>query len=36
VDISFACEADMNKFIAMGFKEGFAAAHQNLDELLAK
>ena len=36
IDISFAAEADMNKIIEMGFKEGFAAAHQNLDELLAR
>lgn len=35
-NISFESEADLNKIIEMGFKEGFAAAHQNLDELLAK
>jgi uncharacterized protein YndB with AHSA1/START domain len=34
-EISFASEADMDKIIEMGFKEGFAAAHQNLDEVLA-
>ena len=34
--ISFESEADMDKVIAMGFKEGFAAAHSNLDELLAR
>jgi len=28
-------EADLEKIIEMGFKEGFAAAHNNLDELLA-
>jgi uncharacterized protein YndB with AHSA1/START domain len=36
VEVKFATEADMNKIVEMGFKEGFAAAHQNLDELLAK
>ncbi len=36
VDITFATEADLDKIIEMGFKEGFAAAHNNLDELLAK
>ncbi len=35
VEVSFATEADMEKIIEMGFKEGFAAAHNNLDELLA-
>ena len=35
VEISFASEADLDKIVAMGFKEGFAAAHSNLDELLA-
>jgi uncharacterized protein YndB with AHSA1/START domain len=35
VEITFATEADMEKIIEMGFKEGFAAAHGNLDELLA-
>ena len=35
VEITFASEADMEKIIEMGFKEGFAAAHGNLDELLA-
>jgi len=35
VEITFASEADMEKIIEMGFKEGFAAAHTNLDELLA-
>jgi uncharacterized protein YndB with AHSA1/START domain len=34
--ITFASEEDMNKIIEMGFKEGFEAAHGNLDELLAK
>jgi len=36
VEITFATEADMEKIIEMGFKEGFTAAHGNLDELLAK
>jgi uncharacterized protein YndB with AHSA1/START domain len=34
--ITFPTLADMEKIIEMGFKEGFAAAHGNLDELLAK
>jgi uncharacterized protein YndB with AHSA1/START domain len=33
--ITFASEADLNKIVEMGFKEGFAMAHNNLDELLA-
>jgi uncharacterized protein YndB with AHSA1/START domain len=36
VVITFDSEEDLNKIIEMGFKEGFAAAHTNLDELLAK
>jgi uncharacterized protein YndB with AHSA1/START domain len=36
VEITFASEADMEKTLEMGFKEGFAATHGNLDELLAK
>jgi uncharacterized protein YndB with AHSA1/START domain len=35
VEISFSSEADLETIIEMGFKEGFAAAHTNLDELLA-
>jgi uncharacterized protein YndB with AHSA1/START domain len=35
VVITFASEEDLNKIVAMGFKEGFTAAHSNLDELLA-
>ncbi len=35
VEITFASETDLEKIIEMGFKEGFAAAHTNLDELLA-
>ncbi len=34
--ITFATEKDMETIIEMGFKEGFTAAHGNLDELLAK
>jgi uncharacterized protein YndB with AHSA1/START domain len=33
--ITFKSEEDMEKIIEMGFKEGFAAAHGNLDEVLA-
>jgi len=36
VDLTFETEADLNKIVEMGFKEGFAAAHNNLDELLAQ
>ena len=35
VEITFTSVADLEKIIEMGFKEGFAAAHVNLDELLA-
>jgi len=35
VEVTFATVADLDKIIEMGFKEGFAAAHNNLDELLA-
>ena len=35
VEISFPSEADLEKIVEMGFKEGFAAAHKNLDEVLA-
>ncbi len=35
VEITFASEADLETIIKMGFKEGFTAAHSNLDELLA-
>jgi len=35
VELTFGTEADMEKIMEMGFKEGFAAAHGNLDELLA-
>ena len=36
IDVSFDSEADLEKIVEMGFKEGFAAAHTNLDELLAR
>ena len=35
VEITFVTVADLDKIVAMGFKEGFASAHSNLDELLA-
>ena len=35
IDISFGSVEDLNKIVEMGFEEGFAAAHKNLDELLA-
>ena len=35
VEISFETEDDLKKIVEMGFKEGFTAAHSNLDELLA-
>ena len=36
VEIIFSTEADLEKIIEMGFEEGFTAAHNNLDELLAQ
>jgi uncharacterized protein YndB with AHSA1/START domain len=36
VDVTFDKEEDLQKIVEMGFQEGFAAAHNNLDELLAK
>ena len=35
VEITFPTVEDLNKIVQMGFKEGFAMAHNNLDELLA-
>jgi uncharacterized protein YndB with AHSA1/START domain len=35
VEITFDSTADLEKIIEMGFKEGFAMGHTNLDELLA-
>lgn len=36
VDITFDSVESLNKIVEMGFQEGFAMAHNNLDELLAK
>lgn len=36
VEITFDSVDDLEKIVEMGFREGFAAAHANLDELLAK
>lgn len=36
VEVSFDSEADLEKIVEMGFKEGFTAAHSNLDELLER
>ena len=35
IELSFNTVEDMNRIIEMGFKEGFAAGHNQLDELLA-
>ena len=35
IEILYKSEADMKTIIEMGFKEGVAMAHDNLDELLA-
>jgi len=35
VELNFDSEADLQKLVDMGFKEGFAMAHSNLDEILA-
>jgi uncharacterized protein YndB with AHSA1/START domain len=35
IELTFKSEADLEKIIELGFKEGFAMAHTNLDELLA-
>lgn len=34
VEVSFDSLEDLEKIVEMGFQEGFAAAHQNLDEVL--
>lgn len=36
IEITYASEADLLKITEMGFEEGFASAHRNLDRLLAK
>ncbi len=33
VELSFASVEDLEKIVEMGFQEGFAAAHANLDEI---
>jgi uncharacterized protein YndB with AHSA1/START domain len=35
IEITFDSVASLEKIIEMGFQQGFAAAHNNLDELLA-
>ena len=35
-DLAFKSEEDLDTIVKMGFKEGFEAAHRNLDELLEK
>ena len=35
VEVTFDSLEDMDKIVEMGFREGFAAAHDNLDVLLA-
>jgi uncharacterized protein YndB with AHSA1/START domain len=34
VELTFSSEADLLKIVEMGFEQGFAMAHTNLDELL--
>lgn len=36
VTVTFASKEDMEKIVSMGFKEGFSAAHENLDKLLSR
>ena len=36
VEITFASEADLEKIVEMGFKEGFTMALSNLDEIFAE
>jgi uncharacterized protein YndB with AHSA1/START domain len=36
VVVTFDSEEDLKKIVEMGFKEGFTAAHGNLDELLSR
>lgn len=36
VEITAPTKEDLDKIIEMGFEQGFSAAHDNLDELLAK
>ena len=34
IEITFASEKDLNTIVEMGFEQGFAMAHDNLDEFL--
>lgn len=36
IELTFATEADLEKIAELGFKEGFTAALENLDELIEK
>jgi uncharacterized protein YndB with AHSA1/START domain len=36
IEVSFETAADLEKIVEMGFKEGFTAAHGNLDEVLQR
>jgi hypothetical protein len=36
MEVSFDTLQDLEKIVEMGFQEGFAAAHQNLDEVLLR
>lgn len=33
IEITFASEKDLNTIVEMGFEQGFAMAHDNLDEI---
>lgn len=35
VEITFSTEEDLAKIVEMGFEQGFASAHENLDHLLS-
>ena len=35
VEITFSTEEDLAKIVEMGFEQGFASAHENLDQLLS-
>ena len=36
IEITYSSQADLEKIAELGFQEGFTAAHENLDALLAK
>ncbi|MGC4103620.1 SRPBCC family protein [Ferruginibacter sp.] len=36
VTVTFNSKEDLDKIVSMGFKEGFAMAHENLDKVLAE